>query len=268
MNWFTVVAQIINFPVLVALLRIFLYKRIIKAMDARQAKIAEALAQADAKQNEAEEQAESYRRKNREIEGQRQKMFAEAAQEAETRRKELTRQAQQDVEQLAARWKQTVHEETGQFLQQLRESAGQQACAISRKALADLADADLEEKVIGVFLRCIQEMDEAQRREFAEAAGLADKSVTVSSSFEIPERRRQKLTEAAQRLTDDKRAVAFERDPQLICGIALRVGGRAIDWNIDRYLDALAEDFAEVLREEGEPEAPHKAEGAGGDGDD
>ena len=48
-DWFTVVAQIVNFLVLVALLKHFLYGRLVEAIDAREKRIAARLAEADEK---------------------------------------------------------------------------------------------------------------------------------------------------------------------------------------------------------------------------
>jgi F-type H+-transporting ATPase subunit b len=48
-DWFTVVAQIINFLILVALLKHFLYGRIIKAMDQREERINSRLEEAKKK---------------------------------------------------------------------------------------------------------------------------------------------------------------------------------------------------------------------------
>ena len=48
-DWLTVVAQIVNFLVLVYLLKRFLYGPILQAMDDRQAGIAARLQEADAK---------------------------------------------------------------------------------------------------------------------------------------------------------------------------------------------------------------------------
>ena len=48
-DWFTVVAQTVNFLVLVWLLKRFFYRPILNAIDAREQRIAAALAEADAK---------------------------------------------------------------------------------------------------------------------------------------------------------------------------------------------------------------------------
>ena len=48
-DWFTVIAQVINFLILVWLLKRFLYQPIVSAIDARERRIATELANADAK---------------------------------------------------------------------------------------------------------------------------------------------------------------------------------------------------------------------------
>ena len=56
-DWFTVGAQALNFVVLVWLMKRFLYKPILDAIDAREKRIAAELADADAKKAEAQEGA-------------------------------------------------------------------------------------------------------------------------------------------------------------------------------------------------------------------
>ena len=57
-DWFTVIAQIVNFLVLVYLLKRFLYKPIIKAMDGREQRIAGRLEEADKREEEARQELE------------------------------------------------------------------------------------------------------------------------------------------------------------------------------------------------------------------
>ena len=59
-NWFTVVAQIVNFLILVFLLKYFLYDRVIRAMDQREQRIQQRLQEAEEKKQEAEQEAEAY----------------------------------------------------------------------------------------------------------------------------------------------------------------------------------------------------------------
>ena len=54
-DWFTVVAQIVNFLILVWLLKKFLYGPIIRAMDDRERRIASRLEEANARERQAQE---------------------------------------------------------------------------------------------------------------------------------------------------------------------------------------------------------------------
>ena len=82
-NWFTVAAQIVNFLILVALLKHFLYGPIVAAMTAREGKIAAQLTEAREKRQQAEQEEASLRQKIREIGEQRQAMLTEAGHQAE-----------------------------------------------------------------------------------------------------------------------------------------------------------------------------------------
>ena len=63
-NWFTVVAQAINFLILVWLLKRFLYKPILHAIDEREKGIATQLAEAEAKKAEAQKDRDDFQHKN------------------------------------------------------------------------------------------------------------------------------------------------------------------------------------------------------------
>ena len=66
-DWFTVGAQALNFLILVWLMKRFLYKPILNAIDAREKRIAAELADADAKKAEAQKERDEFQSKNEEI---------------------------------------------------------------------------------------------------------------------------------------------------------------------------------------------------------
>jgi F-type H+-transporting ATPase subunit b len=63
-DWFTVGAQLLNFLVLAWLLKRFLYRPILDALDAREQRIAAELADADAKRAEADKARDEFQHKN------------------------------------------------------------------------------------------------------------------------------------------------------------------------------------------------------------
>ena len=81
-DWFTFFAQIINFLILVWLLKRFLYQPILHAIDAREKRIAAELADADAKKAEAQKERDEFQHKNEEFDQQRAALLRQATDEA------------------------------------------------------------------------------------------------------------------------------------------------------------------------------------------
>ena len=70
-DWFTVIAQIVNFLILVWLLQRFLYRPILDAIDAREKRIAAALTEAEANKEEAQKERDAFQHQNEEFSRQR-----------------------------------------------------------------------------------------------------------------------------------------------------------------------------------------------------
>jgi F-type H+-transporting ATPase subunit b len=101
-DWFTVIAQIVNFLILVWLLKRFLYQPILRALDAREKRIAAELAAADEKKREAEKERDEFRQKNDEFEQQRSVLLHTASEEAHAERQRLIAAARTDADDLRA----------------------------------------------------------------------------------------------------------------------------------------------------------------------
>src|SRR5450631_4387883 len=102
-DWFTVGAQTLNFLILVWLLKRFLYKPILDAIDAREKRIATELADADAKKAEATKERDEFKQKNDEFEKHRATLLAKATDEVKTQRLTLLDEARKAADQMSAR---------------------------------------------------------------------------------------------------------------------------------------------------------------------
>src|SRR5271155_2800573 len=88
-DWFTVGAQALNFLILVWLLKRFLYKPILDAVDAREKRIARELADANAKLAAAKKERAELLRKNEAFDQQRAGLLGKATDEAKIERQRL-----------------------------------------------------------------------------------------------------------------------------------------------------------------------------------
>ncbi len=256
-DWFTVIAQIINFLILVALLKYFLYGRIIKAMDEREGKIRSRLEEARKKEEEAEREAEFLRQKNQEIEEKREGTLSRAREEADARRKELIQQARNEVEDLRVRWREAIQRERESFIRDFQQMAGREVYAIARRAIGDLADSDLEERMLDVFLQRVKKLNENEKKEIAEPLEKAGNDVVIRSSFELSTKMRQKVTRTLHEHIADGLDVNYETAPELIMGIEVKAPGAKIAWTLEDYMTTLEESARDALQ----AQAPGESEG-------
>lgn len=251
LDGFTIVAQVVNFLILVALLKRFLYAPIIRAMQAREDHIARRLDEAQEKISGAQHQAAVYDQRMQALQQTQDAMLTQAQEAAESQRQQLLEQARQEVERLQDRWRQTLRQEQTAFLQELRQVAGQQVCVVARRVLADLANADLELVVLQGFLARLRELDRETRSTFSAALQGVYGAAVVRSAFPIPDEVREQILQAIHTdMIDTQSEVQFTLAPELICGIEFIVRGQKIAWSLAQHIDALEERVAALLEQE------------------
>jgi len=236
--------QVVNFLLLVVVLWFVLYKRIIKAMDQRQKKIAAHFEAAEEKEKAAEAAAAEAERRKQQIEAGREALLKEAVDEADARRKELTDQARREVETQVQRWRQDLAREKEAFFGEMRTRAGDQVCDAARRALEDMADETLEARMVEVLISRLQDLSEEDCREFAEAVRESGEPVVVATAMELGEAHRKKAAEAVRDLLTGDTAVEFRTSPELMCGVELRAAGREISWTIASYVQGIHDALA------------------------
>lgn len=249
-DWFTVAAQIVNFLILAALLKFFLYNRIVKAMDERERNINGRLEAAEQQRQAAEAEAMSYRRQQQAFEAKRAEMLAQVREEADSQRQALMTQARQEVERLQTRWHQAIRDEKDAFLRDLRQRASQQMYAMARRVLADLAHADLEQQIITAFLDQLQALDDSAWQAIATSRQDARQPLVIHSAFHLPQASCQKLREVLQQHLGASVDIHFATSADLMCGIELQTEGQKIAWSLEHYLETLEENLATAFDEE------------------
>jgi F-type H+-transporting ATPase subunit b len=254
-DWFTVVAQVVNFLILVWLLKHFLYRPILDAIDAREKRIAAELADADAKKAEAQMEREEFKRKNDEFDQQRTVLLNKVTNEAAAERQRLFDEARKAAAALSSKRQETLRNEEHNLHQAISRRTQQEVFAIARKALTDLATTSLEERMGEVFTRRLREMDGQAKAGLAEALKTASGPALVHSTFDLPAEQRAAIQNALNETFAAEIHVRFETAPDLISGIELTANGQKVAWSIADYLASLEKGVDELLKEKNKPEA-------------
>src|SRR5664280_33113 len=254
-DWFTVGAQALNFLILVWLMRRFLYKPILHAIDEREKRIATELANADAKKAEAQKEHEEFQHKNAAFDQQRAALLSKATDEAQAERQRLLDEARKAADALSAKRQETLRNDAHNLNQAISRRAQMEVFAIARKALTDLATTSLEERMGEVFTRRLREMDGKAKEGLADALKTASGPALVRSAFDLPVKQRATIQSALNETFAAEIRVRFETAPNLVSGIELTTNGQKVAWSIADYLTSLEKGVGELLKEKDKPEA-------------
>jgi F-type H+-transporting ATPase subunit b len=142
------IAYLINFVILLFLLRLFLYRPILNMMEERRQKIQASLDEADKVRQEADGQRADFKRELENARKTSQDAATRAAQETEKMREAILAEARQEAEQIREQARQQI------------ELERQQAAADLQRQVVDLA-VDLTRKVVG---QTVAVNEQAQRQ--------------------------------------------------------------------------------------------------------
>ena len=261
-DWFTVAAQVVNFLILVWLMKRFLYKPILHAIDEREKRIATELANADKKKAEAQKESDDFKHKNEEFDKQRAALLSKATDEAKAERQRLLDEARKDAAALSSKLQEALRDQEHTLHQAISRRTQQEVFAITRKTLTDLATVSLEERLGEVFTRRLREMDAQAKAGLAQALKTASDPALVRSAFDLPAQQRAAIQNALNETFSADIHIRFETAPDLISGIELSTNGQKVAWSIADYLMSMEKSVDELLKENDKPIAKteHKPE--------
>ena len=243
-DWFTVASQIINFFILVWLLKKFLYRPILTAMENRQQKVKSELEQAANLTKSAEEEKKQYLALQVEAKGLVERQLSQAHQDAEQLRKNLFQTTKAEVEAAHVRWQNELEREKELFGKQASAQVSVQFQCLAKRAFRDLADENLEAHIVGRFcalissgttetdfLRHLQNNDELQ----------------VFTAFPLSKDSKEEIKQVLRERLGGQPLFQFREEPTLIAGILLLSKDHKLEWNIRQYLDDFQAEMEKTL---------------------
>ncbi|MDP4285226.1 MAG: F0F1 ATP synthase subunit B [Bacteroidota bacterium] len=248
-NWFTVIAQVINFLILVWLLKRFLYKPVLNAIDEREKKIADQLNDAEAKKAEAQKERDEFEQKNEDFDKEREARLDKVQEDAKAEKQRLFEEVRTESNTLRAKYETALKQEEQNIADTIKRKTQDEVFAIASKALSDLASASLEEQLIKMFVKRIQDLNEEEKKNFREAFSNSNTTIIIKSAFELQASSKENVEKAINEITGKETNFQYQPVPELVSGIEIDAENYKLSWNIESYLEALKKNITEPLVE-------------------
>lgn len=253
-SWFTLIAQILNFLILVWLLKRFLYKPILNAIEEREKKIAGQLADAEARKAEAGRERDEFRQKNNAFDQEKFELMSKVTAEAKENRQKLLEQTREEAGMLRSNMEKALSELRRDLHGEITHRIQQEVFAVTRKTLEDLSSNDLEAQSVKTFAKRLNELKEEERKKLLSAFQTNASPILVRSAFDLPDGLQQSIRESVDSILGAKARYQFETKPELIGGIEIISNNYKLAWNISEYLNSFEKTMSEITKEKVEPE--------------
>lgn len=241
-DWFTVMAQAVNFLILVWVLKRLLYRPILDAMAERRRSVAVELEIAKHARETAESDAKEVRRKLDEVDRTAEALLAEARRDVELWKTEALARIRIEMEERREQWFIALSRERLALSNTVRYRIGEQIVRLSEKILRDLSGEELEARALDGFL---------SRLALQSSAIQLSGDVSVRTGFHLSQVVLKQLESDIRKKFSECREIIVSEDATLGFGVVMVAGDNKWEWNLASYLDDIeAAIFAELSEAE------------------
>lgn len=244
---FGVIAQIINFFLMLFILQKLLYKPVIKAMEERQIRIQKSQKEADEKMSNAKELISEYKDKMAEVEDEKASIINQARIEAKEKKDSLLEDYKKEADRKRESYLKEIQDEKANFIDNLRKTMGESAVKIASRILEMVSSKELEEEVFKSFIEELSNLEE----NIEDIRYLDDERNTeLYSARELSDKEKQTIEKALKESLKNLETIEFNVNPDLILGYELNLETYTVHTSIQNYLDGVEDDILKMLEKD------------------
>lgn len=241
LDWSTILLEIVNFLVLVWILKRFLYQPVLDIIARRKRTIDESIAGAEAKGKEAEALKTQY--ENRLADWERERAAAREALVHELDSERQRRLADLEKDVAAEREKTRVADERhlAEFQRGAEEQAVAQGARFAGKLLERLSGPELDARLVALALEGLAGLPERRQAELRAGATEAGNAIEVQSARTLAAESRTAIEAGIAKLLGARATFTYREDPALVAGLRVLLGPWVLRASLQDELQGLAE---------------------------
>lgn len=240
----TYIFEIINFFVLLWILKKLLYNPVISVLQKRKDYISQRLREAEEAQSKVNRLKEEYQQLLKQIEEVRKTKMAEITKEVQQEKERLYQQMKKELDAQRQKFLDTLEMEKKEVLNEIKEETIHYSLVFLSKLLSTFADKNIHNKLIDIAVEGIKSINKQELDNIKEQ--LKDRNVViVETAFPISEKEIKKIKDTIRDLFDVDVSIKTEEKKSLIAGVKIHLASKMIDASLEGQLSV----FENLLRE-------------------
>ena len=242
LDWTTFLLEVINFLILVWLLKRFLYQPVLEVIGKRRQKIQAELLQAATTQDQASQLKEQYEKRLVEWDQEKRAALDVLTQEIAGERENRLRQVEDELEQQRLKHQARDQQQQLSWRSQAEAGALQLGSAFAARLLRELAGPEVDQRLRQLFVDQLQALPQSELAKLKEGWQGSSSAVEVLSAAPLDAGQqdtiRRALEQAFGPCQGDWR---FDTDENLVAGLRVSVGGWVLQANLQDELEFFSE---------------------------
>ncbi len=233
LNWTTFILEIVNFLILVWILKRLFYMPIKKAIENRKHTIQQSLDKADKVHKEAVDLQQRYENRLAEWEHEKEEKSIHLQEELEQEKTRQLAALRKTLDKETEKIKVREQHKITDLINKKEQEANIQSVKFAAKLLEQFACHELEEKIIELFLEHLANMP-AKKIQMLKNELAQDEKVTlqIRSAFSLHKPQKDLLNTTLTKLLDKKITLNFIQDSELLAGLRVSIGSMLIHANL------------------------------------
>lgn len=245
LSWSTFLLEIVNFLVLLWILKRFFYRPVQAVIERRRTAIEERLARAERKEQEGLELQRQYESRLEQWRGERQKAREVLEEELQTERLQREEALRDELEQQRQKSAAVEARHRRELQRQQELQAMEQGSEFAARLLQRGSGPELELRLVDLLLDGLESLDDGQVARLREQLVETDTAPEVASAFPLDADQREKIGELLGEIVQREPHCHFVEDPELLAGLRIAIG----PWELGANLRDELRGFARLAQE-------------------
>ena len=242
LDWTTFLLEVINFLILVWLLKRFLYQPVLAVIETRRQRISDELAQADRTQKDAQALKEQYEARLVDWEQEKRGVRDVLEQELVQERSQRIEQIEDELEQQRLKHKTRDQQQQAQWRSAAETEALRLGSSFTSQLLKKLSGPDLDQRLQQLFIDELAALPESTLEMLREEWQGGSVDINVSSAIPLDSERQQVIRQTLERKLGRAEGLwHFNLDESLIAGLRISSGGWMLQANLQDELHFFSE---------------------------
>ena len=246
LSWSTFVLEIINFVILVWILKHFFYKPVLDVIAKRRAEIDDSLSSAEALHTDAEKLQKQYEGRLADWDQERQQARTALNRELDAERAKKIEQIKTELEQMREKTRVVEARHQTVAMREMEETALKQAARFASRLLAQACGAETEANLVELVITELSRLPPERITELRNSYGQAPDTALVVSAHRLSDKQREQLEQVLMSVVGPEVKVQFEKNSELLAGVRISVGA----WVLGANLRDELEGFSALAHEE------------------